>query len=343
MFVSSKLANLPANCQNSLLTAFRIQSRYVVLQLSSGSVFCWKKKIRPRTVGSWGFEMQIRCCNDRFFWHTIDQFKVQRTRIIKVKYMTGYSSNVALGYQFKLPLVILFLLPGLLVHAQKKDLLYYQCAFYESYRSGNMEPWPKLIEEMEQVKPADRAWQTEIIKAMYGLVGYQIGLHDKGIAKTYISKADIYLEKLLKKHPDNAQLHSLSGAFYGYKIALAIYKAPFLGPKSMEHIDQSIKLDPAEPMGYIEKGNSLHYRPAIFGGDKLEALKYYRKALALFEARHNMNCNWQQMLLRAFILKNLYETNQKAEAASFFSTMQRDYGPMSWIEAFVGAEFMGKH
>ena len=237
-------------------------------------------------------------------------------------------------------LIVLLIFPTLFATAQKKDLAYYQCAFFESYRAGTMAPWPGLINEMAQVKSADLAWQTEMVKAMYGLVGYQIGQRDKEAAKTYITKADVHLEKLLEKYPNNAQLHSLKGAFYGYKISLAAYKAPFLGPKSLEQIDESIKLDPAEPMGYIEKGNSLQYRPAIFGGDKLEALKFYRKALALIEAKPVSKCDWQQMLLRAFILKNLYETNQTAEAEVFLAAMQKDYGSMVWIKKFVGTEFM---
>ena len=155
-----------------------------------------------------------------------------------------------------------------------------------------------------------------------------------------MNKADIYLEKLLEKYPNNAQLHSLAGAFYGYKIALAFYKAPFLGPKSLEHIERSIKLDPTEPMGYIEKGNSLQYRPAVFGGGKKDALKFYRKALTLIESKNDSKCNWQKMLLRAFILKNLYETNQVAEAETFLINMQNDYGSIIWIKQFMGAEFM---
>lgn len=237
-------------------------------------------------------------------------------------------------------LIVLLIFPAFWATAQKKDLAYYQCAFFESYRAGNMAPWPGLIDEMAKVKSADIAWQTEMLKAMYGLVGYQIGLHDKEVARVYVNKADIYLDKLLEAHPHNAQLHSLAGAFYGYKIALAFYKAPFLGPRSMYHIDQSIELDPTEPMGYIEKGNSLQYRPAIFGGDKHEALKFYRKALTLIEARHDLKCNWQQMLLRAFILKSLYETNQNTEAETFLAKMQKDYGSMVWIKPFVGIKLM---
>lgn len=237
-------------------------------------------------------------------------------------------------------LIILLLVPVLMATAQKKDLAYYQCSFFESYRAGNMTSWPSLIGEMEKVKSTDLVWQTEMVKAMYGLVGYQIGAKKKDLARAYVNKADVYLEKLLDDHPQNAQLHSLAGAFYGYKIGLAFYKAPFLGPKCIYHLDKAIELDPKEPMGYIERGNSLMYRPAAFGGDKNEALQVYRKALTLMEAGQSPKCSWQHLLLRAFILKALYETNQPTEAKAFMLAMEKDYGSMEWIKAFVGADMM---
>lgn len=239
-----------------------------------------------------------------------------------------------------LALIILMLFPVLTVTAQKKDLAYYQCAFFESYRKGDMSPWLGLIAEMERAKSTDLVWQTEMVKAMYGLVGYELGAKNKDLARVYVNKADLYLEKLLKDHPDNAKLHSLSGAFYGYKIALSFYKAPFFGPKSLSHIEKSIELDPAEPMGYIEKGNSYLYRPAAFGGDKDVALGLYRKALKLMETRGNLTCSWQHLLLRAFILKTLYETKRDAEAKLFLSEMEKDYGSMEWIKQFVGSKLI---
>lgn len=241
----------------------------------------------------------------------------------------------------KIIILVAFLLGSVLfASAQKKDLEYYQCAFFDSYRQGNMAPWPVLITEMERVKSADLAWQLEILKAMYGLVGYQLGKREKDLAGLYVERADKYFDKLLAEHPENAQLHSLAGAFYGYKIALALYKAPFLGPKSMSHVNRAIELDPTEPMGYIEKGNSLYYRPAVFGGDKAEGLSYYQKALKLIDSKGEQKCNWQKLLLRAFILKSFYETNQTEAARKFQSEMQKDYGSMDWIQQFVGAKFM---
>lgn len=237
-------------------------------------------------------------------------------------------------------LIILFILPVLLAAAQTKDITYYQCAFFESYRAGNMAPWPGLIAEMEKIRSNDLAFKTEMVKAMYGLVGYQLGAKNKELARAYVDKAEVYLDKLLDEYPKNAQLQSLAGAFYGYKIGLAFYKAPFLGPKSMYHMDKALELDPGEPMGYIQKGNSLLYRPAAFGGDKIEALQFYTKALQLMEEGHSQRCDWQKMLLRAFMLKALYETNQTAKAEAFNQAMQKDYGSMDWIKSFVGDDFM---
>ncbi|MFA5328440.1 MAG: hypothetical protein WC384_11675 [Prolixibacteraceae bacterium] len=243
-------------------------------------------------------------------------------------------------HKFRKLFLFFLLSPVLLATAQKKDLAYYQCAFFESYREGNMSPWPGLIAEMENAKSGNLDWQTEMLKAMYGLVGYELGKHDKDLARKYVDKSDKYFDKLLKIYPENAQLHSLAGAFYGYKIALAFYKAPFLGPKSMYHVDKAIELDPKEPMGYIEKGNSLYYRPAVFGGDKLEGLSYYQKALKLMDAKSGQKCDWQKLLLRAFILKSLYETDQPEKAGIFKAEMEKDYGSMDWIKQFVGSTFM---
>jgi len=225
--------------------------------------------------------------------------------------------------------------------AQKKDIGYYQCAFYESYKAGSMAPWPSLIEEMGKVNSTDLEWQTEIVKAIYGLVGFQIGQGEKDAARKYVDKADRLLEKLLEKYPKNARLHALTGAFYGFKISLAVYKAPFLGPKSLSNIEKAISLDPNEPTGYMEKGNSLMYRPAAFGGDKEEGLALYRKALSLMDALIGAKCDWQKMLLRTFIVKGLYETNRDAEAKAFVKQMEKEYGSMDWIKQFVGVKYIG--
>jgi hypothetical protein len=253
--------------------------------------------------------------------------------------MTTNFANKIQERKFKLLSVLAMMLIALTAIAQPKDLAYYQCAFSESYRQGDVSPWPKLIAEMEAVRSTDLAWQIELVKALYGLIGYELGAKNKNLARVYVMKVDDYLGKLLDKYPGNAQLHAIDGAVYGYKIALSPYKAPFLGPKSMWHVEKAIALDSNNPAGYIEKGNSLQYRPAVFGGDKEEALRNYQKALKLMETRGEVKCNWQHLLVQAFILKSLYELKRTQEAQAFLESLKKDYGSMDWIKKFVGMKY----
>ncbi len=229
--------------------------------------------------------------------------------------------------------------PVLAERGQPRELADYRRAFSESYRRGDLTSWPGLIDEMGKSHPADLVWQTERVKALYGLTGYQLARRNKKQARVYVSMAEECLGKLLKAHPTDARLHSLAGAFCGYKISLSFYKAAYLGPRSLAHIEKAITYDPAEPMGYIEKANSLLYRPAVLGRDRSQALALYRKALALMKARDDVSADWQYLLLRAFILKGLYETNQTAEAKALREEMRSEYGSMGWVERFVGVTF----
>jgi hypothetical protein len=58
------------------------------------------------------------------------------------------------------------------------------------------------------------------------------------------------------------------------------------------------------------------------------------------DGKNDQKCNWQKMLLRAFMLKAMYETNQTSAAEAFLIEMKKDYGSMAWIKQFVGAQYM---
>jgi hypothetical protein len=90
----------------------------------------------------------------------------------------------------------------------------------------------------------------------------------------------------------------------------------------------------------ISDQSKSHWEISLFGGDKLEGLSYYQKALKLMDAKSGQKCDWQKLLLRAFILKSLYETDQPEKAGIFKAEMEKDYGSMDWIKQFVGSTFM---
>lgn len=159
-----------------------------------------------------------------------------------------------------------------------------------------MDEWTKIMKEMEidfDKSPSDRLLY-EIAHAYYGYIGYCIGINNSGKALEYIEKGERNLEFLLKKYPNWAEIHALRGAYYGFRLSLAPYKAIFLGPKSMDHINKAIQLNKYSASGYIEKANAAYHMPPVFGGSMEEALKNYSISLKLFEqAGHTYT--WQYL------------------------------------------------
>ncbi|MFP4555825.1 MAG: tetratricopeptide repeat protein [Bacteroidales bacterium] len=165
----------------------------------------------------------------------------------------------------------------------------YSEKLYQSYMTGDMDVWVAVINELEQSYRNDRNSNTlfNLIQTQYGYIGYLIGAEQKRAARDYLKKAEDNTDKLLQKKTDNADAIAIKAALLAYNIALAPYKAPFLGPKSMNLIDEALAIDNNSVQALLEKGNATHYAPSMFGGDPIQAIKYYSKALSQMEMASN--------------------------------------------------------
>lgn len=210
----------------------------------------------------------------------------------------------------------------------------YRCQFFQAYLEGDMSQWLQWAEEIEAEYPGDREWILLALQARYGLIGYYFGTEQNGKIKPVLNDADRRLEELLDRHPNDARLLSLQSAFQAFKIGLAMYKAPFLGPKAEASVQQALKLDPKEPMAWLEAGNSLYNRPALFGGDKQQAIEAYKKSLALFESKDEA-CNYLKVLVQVFIMKGYYETGQRELYQSTRQLLEKKYGQLPWLDDFL--------
>ncbi|NLJ08275.1 MAG: tetratricopeptide repeat protein [Sphingobacteriales bacterium] len=156
---------------------------------------------------------------------------------------------------------------------------------YNAYVYSKMDEWQKTIREMEKSymeKKSDRLL-FEMTHAYYGYIGFFISEGNPSKAINYIEKGESYLDYLIKKYPGWSEIHALRGAYYGFRMSIAPYKAIYLGPRSVELINKAIELDKESPFGYIEKANVEYHMPPVFGGSKQEAIRYYQKALNLLE------------------------------------------------------------
>ncbi|MHA7112379.1 tetratricopeptide repeat protein [Sunxiuqinia elliptica] len=210
----------------------------------------------------------------------------------------------------------------------------YQCRFFNSYLKGDMSNWMDWIQEIEHDHPNEQDWGILALQARYGLIGYYFGTGQKELIKDVLQDGDNRLDSYLEQAPNNARLLSLKAAFDSFKIGLAMYKAPFLGPKVVGSIRQAMEGDPNEPMAWLEEGNALYNRPALFGGDKKQAIAAYRKAQRLFEQSAEV-CNYLKVLVEVFILKGYYETNQHTLYLESRQRLERLYGELNWVDDFL--------
>lgn len=209
-----------------------------------------------------------------------------------------------------------------------------QKKLFHAYLEGNMAKWPRLMRRLQrqyQSKPQqDTLYQ--LCLAQYGYIGYNLGQDKKGLVRNYIPKLKANLKKYFKKYPQSTNAHALKGALYGFRIALAKYKAPFLGRKSLHYIKKAISLDRANPSGWIELANAKLHTPAMFGGSTHKAIRYYQKALELMRRRNLVRHNWLYLNTKIMLGRSYRKLGQYQQAQKIFQDLLAQHPNFDWVK-----------
>ena len=176
-------------------------------------------------------------------------------------------------------LMLLFVCFSLFSVAQNN----YSTKIYESFISGEMENWEAAVNEMESKKSTEAVNLLDLINYQYGYIGWCLGNDKKKDARHYLELMEKNLELLKEKKGKTADYHAYNAAAYGFKIGLSLWRAPFFGPKSMDHAELAIKKDSTNLQANIEMGNIWNHMPEMFGGSTEKAMHYYLKAIEIFE------------------------------------------------------------
>jgi tetratricopeptide (TPR) repeat protein len=159
----------------------------------------------------------------------------------------------------------------------------FQQKVYESFISGDMEGWKNSIDQMENRKSDNGTFLSELVNYEYGYIGWCLGNNEKKQAKFYLEQMENNLKKLKNIEGATALYHAYMSAYYGFRIGLSPWRAPFWGPKSMEHAENALAADSLNFQANTEMGNIWNHMPALFGGSDEKALTYYKKAMDVFE------------------------------------------------------------
>jgi tetratricopeptide (TPR) repeat protein len=235
-------------------------------------------------------------------------------------------------------LLLLVWIPGLAQGFEER--------IYEAYIAGEMGDWHRVMEEMEQVYTTTGSHELlfDLVVAQYGYIAWLISQKEEKEAREYVRQAEISLEIILARSPENARAHAMLGAIYGYKVGLNAYKAVVFGGKAFSENKLALELDPADPQVWMEKGNIEFYKPAIFGSSSTEAAKIYAKSVKLYEAdsqglKHNwLYLNTLRSLADAYIASEMYRN-----ANDVYQKMLRVEPRLKWMREEVYPAFLKKY
>lgn len=187
---------------------------------------------------------------------------------------------------------------------------------YKAYITGDMSLWERTLSEMETMyaRRPTNALLYDILLAQYGIIGYYLGVDQKDRASFHLDRAWQNLDRLSKSQHYRTASLVFESSFLAFRIALRPLRAVQLGPRSYRVLDQALEADPSYARVWIEKGNAAFYTPPMFGGNRLEALDHYRKAISMFERNLPNNHRWLY-LSTLMALANAYKSNDEPDKA----------------------------
>lgn len=218
--------------------------------------------------------------------------------------------------------------------------------FYEAYVSNQMDIWKIEMDRMEQEYQAGNNMEMifDLTIAQYGYIAYCMAMDQKKKATDYVEKAKHNAERMLDHDPEWARAHATRGAIYGFEAGQAPYKAIVLGPKAIREVNMAMVLDPANPYIWMEKGNMDLYKPKIFGGNKHEAIKFYLKAIELYEEDPKLTeKNWLYLNTLVGLASAYAKTDRIKRADQTYLKILKVEPDYIWIRDDVYPKFRKKY
>ncbi len=217
---------------------------------------------------------------------------------------------------------------------------------YNAYISGEMDRWKSTMDSMEERYNSGGSYELlyDLTIAQYGYIAYCMSVKEKKKAKKYVLKAEKNANKMLKYDKTWARAHAVKGAIYGFKAGQAPYKVLILGSRAIKEIAIAFELDPGDPHIWMEKGNIDLYKPSIFGGDKKDAIKFYLKAIELYEMDPaEVENNWMYLNTLSGLASAYIKTKQFKKADKTYQKILGIESDFEWIRDDVYPDFKKKY
>lgn len=130
-----------------------------------------------------------------------------------------------------------------------------------------------------------------LAQAEYELVRLGVGDEESGLYDQFLDPALEKVESIMKRYKQWSEGQALYSMVQGYRIARTAVNAVTAGPKAYFSAEEAIRLDSTNPRGWLVRGIAKLNAPAVFGGNKNEALASLQRAIDLFERQSEVPWN----------------------------------------------------
>ena len=233
---------------------------------------------------------------------------------------------------------VLFLLPA------KQEAGSYQSKIYNAYIEGHMDEWKQTITKMQAQKNKSDDFILQLLNDQYGYIRWCVAQNKKGEANKYIEAAQKNIKLLQKQNYKPSYVNAYKSAIYAFIIDLSPFRAPFVGPKSLDAAKLAMKQDSTNAYAFRQYGHALYYMPSLFGGSKTEAIKNYRKAQKLMEEHpQSLVRNWNYLSLLTTIAKAYQNTGQYKKAYRYYQLILKKEPRFKLVKDELLPDFLKKY
>ena len=197
------------------------------------------------------------------------------------------------------------------------------------FLSGDMTGWKQTVDSLRQTR-LDAATELVLLYGEYGLIGNYLGAKQMELAEAELPFFEARIDKALKRQPNDATLHAFSAALIAYKIALQPWKAPFYSRSHSENLRKAIQFGGNLGLPLVEQGNSLYFRPSLFGGDKQASVAFYERAFEYY--RHRERQHWMYYNVGAWLAQVYVRQGNKRKAEMLYLQLLKEAPGFKWVK-----------
>ncbi|MBN2213096.1 MAG: hypothetical protein JW723_02540 [Bacteroidales bacterium] len=204
---------------------------------------------------------------------------------------------------------------------------------YNAYVNNDMKVWKHIIDSIQNEKKKSNEKLLTLVNYQYGYIGWCIGKNNDKEAETYVSLVEANLAILEKNKYELSMVHAYRSALYGYKIGMSPVRAPFYGPRSVKHAENSLQIDQDNYFALMQAGNIHYYMPRVFGGSVNEAIRYFLKSKTIMEKNSAViDQNWNYLHLLILIAQAYSKSGDYQTAKNYYDFILKIEPEIQWIK-----------